>query len=275
MLRTEKRNIQTQYNWFSRLARALGSSLLGLSVGASASTLSSSLGESQNLPSPHKTSVSHSILRGKGEAADSSTKFRSEDEPKESFKEPFPVVQVPQKGSIEANRPRLFPVVQASSMKPIEGRQRLAGYITKVRLEAPPVPETPSPMVGQMISETPREILDVSSPSMFPIAPARSETNIRSSQPMKEETTLSQLLTREVINKTAVGSQKYLPTSRMFKGNNRIPTRNPLYGSGEFNCGQSDAVVKNSRCQGIERDSGDSDIQSWPCRSAVCIVVVL
>jgi hypothetical protein len=96
-----------------------------------------------------------------------------------------------------------------------------------------------------MISETPREILDVSSLSMFPIAPARSETNIRSPQLMKEETACSQLLTRDVINKTAVGSQKYLPTSPMFKGNNRIPARNPLHGSGEFICGQSDAVVKN------------------------------
>jgi hypothetical protein len=241
MLRNEKRNVQTQYNWFSRIARALGSSLPRLGAGASTSILSSLPGESQNVSSPHKTSGSHAALRDKGEAADSSIGFRSEDEPKESS----PVVQVSQNSSTETNRPRPFPVVQVSSMRPIEGRQRLAGHITKVRLEAPPVPDTPSPMAGQWISETPREILDVSSLSMFPIAPARSETDIRSPQLTKEETALSQLLTRDVLNKTAVGSQKSLPTSRMFKGNIRIPTRNPLYGSGEFKCGQRDVVVKN------------------------------
>jgi hypothetical protein len=243
MLRNEKRNVQTQYNWFSRFARALGSSLSMLGAGASASTLSSLPGESQNLSSPHKTSVSHSALKGKSETADSSTRFRSEDESKES-KESFSVVQISQNGSTETNRPRPFPImVQASSMRPIEGRQRLAGHITKVRLEAPPVPETPSPM--QWISETPREILDVSSLSRFPIAPAKSEINVCSPQPTNEETALSQLLTRDVINKTVVGSQKSLPTSRMFKGHVRIPARNPLYGSGEFKCGQRDVVIKN------------------------------
>ena len=244
MLRNEKRNVQTQYNWFSRFARALGSFLPRLGVGASASTLPSLPGESQNLPSPHKTSVSHSVLRGKSEATDSSTRFRSEDEPKESF----PVVQVPQKGSIEANSkngPRSLSVVQASPMRLIENRQRLAGHITKVRLEAPPVPETPSPMARQVISETPREILDVSSLSSFPIISIKAETDIRPPQPMKEEAAPSQLPTRNVVNKTAVGPQKHLPTSHTLKGNSRIPARNLLYGSGEFNCGQRDAVVKN------------------------------
>ncbi len=240
MLRTEKRNIQTQYNWFSRLARALGSSLPRWSVRTSASTLSSLPGESQNLPSPHKISVSHSILRGKSETADSSAGFRSEDEPKESF----PVVQAPQSDRAEANSkngPRSFSVGQASPMRFIEGKQRQAGQITKIRLEAPPVPETPSPMARQMISETPREILDVSSLSSFPLISIKTETDICPPQPTKKEAIPSQLLTRNIINKTAVGPQKHLPTSPL----SRIPARNPLYGSGEFNCGQRDTVVKN------------------------------
>jgi hypothetical protein len=162
-------------------------------------------------------------------------------------------------------------------------RQRLAGHITKIRLESHPVLELPSPIIGQNISETPRELLDVSSLSALSVAPnkteppspiigqnisetpreildvsslpalsatvGRTKTDIRfpmeSSQVAKEEAQPLHLPIRNGMDKTGVGTPRYLPTGRMFKGNVRIVTRNPLCGSGEFSCGQRDVVVKN------------------------------
>jgi hypothetical protein len=178
-----------------------------------------------------------------------------------------------------------FPVLQVSQMRSLIGqrRQRLAGHITKIRLESHPVLETPNPIIGQNISETPREILDVSSLSALSVAPnktetpnpiigqnisetpreildvsslsalsatvGRTKTDIRfpmeSSQAAKEEAQPLHLPIRNGMDKTGVGTPRHLPTGRMFKGNVRIVTRNPLCGSGEFSCGQRDVVVKN------------------------------
>jgi len=160
-----------------------------------------------------------------------------------------------------------------------QSRQRLAGHTTKIRLEAPSALEPPSPMVKQMISETPREILDISclpslpaavakaqkvkqmisetprgildasSPPSFPTAPAKTETDIRvpvvRPEIAKRDVMPSHLPIKSGTTKTAVGNQRPLPAGRMFKGNIRIVTHNPLCGSGEFSCGQSDVVVKN------------------------------
>jgi len=129
-----------------------------------------------------------------------------------------------------------------------QSRQRLAGHTTKIRLETPPVPETPSPMVRQNISETPREILDVSSLSSFPVAPGRTETDIHFPMAIPQvtnEKAQSQMLARNGMNKAGAETQRHSPTGRMFKGNIGIVTPNPLCGSREFGCGQCDVVVKN------------------------------
>jgi len=237
MVRNEERNVQTQCNWLSRLTQRLTTSLIGFGSrgGSESSSTPSSLPEEpRQLSRPHKAFVPHTVLPDNREAmlsADGSIESHVKDMPAMSC----PVLQVPQMGSLVG-----------------QSRQRLAGHTARVRLQAPPVPvpDTPSPMAGQSISETPRERLDVSSLSSFPVAPpARTETDIHfptvSPQPAKEETVPSHLLTRNGLNNMGVGTQKHLPTGRMFKGNIRIATRNPLCGSGEFNCGQRDVVVKN------------------------------
>jgi hypothetical protein len=167
-----------------------------------------------------------------------------------------------------------FPAPQESFVE--QSRQRLAGHTGRIHLEAPTTLEPPSPLVKQTISETPREILDVSClsslptalgrtemtspmarqiisetpreildvplPPSLPTAPSKRETNIGTSvgrpDPAKPEEGSSHL---HGINKTGVGDKRRLP----FKGNIRIVTRNPLCGSGEFSCGQSEAVIKN------------------------------
>jgi hypothetical protein len=236
MVRNEECNVQTQCNWLSRLTQRLSRSLIGFGSredSESSSTPSSLPEEPQQLSRPHKAFVPYTVLPNNREAmlsADGSTESRVKD----ALAMPCPVLQVPQMGSLVG-----------------QSRQRLAGHTTRVRLQAPPipVPDTPSPMAGQSISETPREILDVSSLSSFPVTPARTETDIHfptvSPQPAKEEVAPSHLLTRNGLNSTGVGTQKHSPTGRMFKGNIRIATHNPLCGSGEFNCGQRDVVVKN------------------------------
>jgi hypothetical protein len=236
MVRNEERNVQTQCNWLSHLTRRLSRSLIGFGGrgGSESSSTPSSLPEEpRQLSRPNKASVPHGVLPDNREAmlsADGSTESRVKD----ALAISCPVLQVPQMGSLVG-----------------QSRQRLAGHTAKVRLQAPPVPvpDTPSPMAGQSILETPREILDVSSLSSFPVPPAKTETDIHfptvSPQPAKVEAAPSHLLTRNGLNNTGVGTQKHLPTGRMFKGNIRIATRNPLSGSGEFSCGQRDVVVKN------------------------------
>jgi len=230
MVWNENRNVQTQRNWLSRFTRGLGSFLtaFGTTRGSeSSSTLSSLPEEPQQLSSPHKTSMPHSVWPDNSEAplsVDGSNGSRVKDVPR--------VLQTPQTGSLME-----------------QSRQRLAGHTTKIRLEAPPVPETPSPMVRQNISETPRETLDVSPLSSFPVAPGKTEGDIRfpmtSPQVTNEKAQPSHPLTRNGTNKAGAGTQRHLLTGHMSKGNIGIVTRNPLYGSGEFGCGQCDVVVKN------------------------------
>ena len=259
MVRNEERNVQTQCNWLSRLTRRLSRSLIGFGGkgGSESSSTPSSLPEEpRQLSRPHKAFVPHTVLPDNREAmlsADGSIKSHVKDVPAMSC----PMLQASQNGSTDSHVKDALamscPVLQVPQMGSLVGqsRQRLAGHTARVRLQAPPipVPDTPSPMAGQSISETPRERLDVSSLSSFPVAPARTETDIHfptvSPQPAKEEAAPSHLLTRNGLNNTGVGTQKHLPTGRMFKGNIRIATRNPLCGSGEFNCGQRDVVVKN------------------------------
>jgi len=259
MVRNEERNVQTQCNWLSRLTRRLSRSLIGFGGrgGSESSSTPSFLPEEpRQLSRPHRAFVPHAVLPDNREAmlsADGSTESRVKDVSATLF----PVLQVPQDGSTESRVKDALaiscPVLQVPQMGSLVGqsRQRLAGHTAKVRLQAPPVPvpDTPSPMVGQRILETPREILDVSSLSSFPVPPAKTETDIHfptvSPQPAKVEAAPSHLLTRNGLSNTGVGTQKHLPTGRMFKGNIRIATRNPLCGSGEFSCGQSDVVVKN------------------------------
>ena len=93
--------------------------------------------------------------------------------------------------------------------------------------------ETPSPIIGQNILETPREILDISSLSALPATVGRTKTDIRfpveSPQAAKRRGgTASSPAYRNGMDKTGVGTQRHLPTGRMFKGNIRIVTRNPL-----------------------------------------------
>jgi len=234
MVWNEERNVQTQRNWFSRFARKLSSFLVAFGtarVSESSSTLSSLPGEPRQLSSPYKTFVPHSVWPDNSEAP-LSVDGRNESRVKDVPRVPFPVLQTSQTGSLMG-----------------QSGQRLAGHTTRIRLETPPVPETPSPMVRQNIVETPREVLDVSALSSFPFAPGRTETDIRlpvvSPQVTNEKAQSSHSLTTNGINKVGAGTPRHLPTGRMFKGNIRIVTRNPLCGSGEFSCGQNDAVVKN------------------------------
>jgi hypothetical protein len=259
MVWNEERNVQTQRNWFSRLVRGLSSSLP--EFGATRNSENSRPfalpeEEPEQFSGPHKTFVASSVWSENSEdlfAIDSS----EESDVKDGSRMPFPLLSVPQMGSLME-----------------QSKQRLAGHTAKIRLETPPtleplmISETPreildvsslaalgkteetaSPMVRQMISETPREILDVSSLSSLPAALDRMETDIRVPvgypEVAKQEAVSSHLPTRNDINKTADGNQRHLPTGRMFKGNIRIVTRNPLCGSGEFSCGQSNAVIKN------------------------------
>jgi len=234
MVWNEEHNVQTQRNWFSCFTRRLSSFLVAFGtarVSESSSPLSALPEEPRQLSSPHKTFVPHSAWPDNGEAP-LSVYGRNEPHVKDVPRMPFPVLQMSQTGSLVG-----------------QGKQRLAGHTTRIRLETPPVPETPSPMVRRNIAETPREILDVSALSSFPVAPGRTETDIRlpmaSPQVTNEKVQSSHPLTTNGINKVGVGTPRHLPTGRMFKGNIRIVTRNPLCGSGEFSCGQSDVVVKN------------------------------
>jgi len=234
MVWNEERNIQAQRNWLSRFAGRLGSFLAvsGTARGSESSSTPSSLPEEpRQLSGPHKTFVPHAVRPDNSEvplSVDGSNGFRVKDAPSM----PFPALQTSKTGSLMG-----------------QSRQRLAGHTARIRLETPPVPETPSPMVRQNIVETPREILDVSSLAAFPVAPGRTETDMRfpmaSPQATNEEAQPSRLLTRNGMNKAGVGTQRHLPTGRMFKGNIRIATHNPLCGSGEFSCGERDVVIKN------------------------------
>jgi hypothetical protein len=247
MVPTEKCNVQTQRNWPSRLARRLGLffTAFGTARDAESSSTLSSLAlaeEPRQLSSSSKTFVPHAVWSDNSEASLSV---------ESSSEAPLPANGSNESGVKDA--PRMpFPVLQTSQIGSLmeQSRQRLAGHTTKIRLETPPVPETPSPMVRQNISETPREILDVSSPLSFPADPGRTETDfcfpLTSPQVTNEKAQPSYLLTRNGMNKAGVATQRHSPTGRMFKGNIGIATRNPLGGSGEFRCGQSDVVVKNS-----------------------------
>ncbi|HEY4034508.1 MAG TPA: hypothetical protein VGL94_11155 [Ktedonobacteraceae bacterium] len=235
MVRNEEHTIQTQRNWFSRFTRGLSSSLAGLGAakGSESSPTLSSLPEEepQQLSSLNKTFMPPYTWSDNTDVP-FSTADHNESLVKDVPSIPFPVLQVSQMRSLIGQR-----------------RQRLAGHITKIRLESHPVLETPNPIIGQNISETPREILDVSSLSALSATVGRTKTDIRfpmeSSQAAKEEAQPLHLPIRNGMDKTGVGTPRHLPTGRMFKGNVRIVTRNPLCGSGEFSCGQRDVVVKN------------------------------
>ncbi len=229
----EKRNVQAQRNWLSRFAGRVGSFLAvsGTTKGSESSSTPSSLPEEpRQLSGPHKSFVPYAVPDNS--EAPLSINGSNGPHAKDMARMPFPVLQASQTGSLMG-----------------QGRQRLAGHIARVRLETPPVPETPSPIVRQSISETPREILDVSSLAAFPVAPGKMETDmcfpLASPQVTNGEAQPSRLLARNGMNKAEVGTQRHLPTGRMFKGNIRVVTRNPLCGSGEFSCGQCDVVVKN------------------------------
>ncbi len=190
MVWNEERNVQTQRNWFSRFARKLSSFLVAFGtarVSESSSTLSSLPGEPRQLSSPYKTFVPHSVWPDNSEAP-LSVDGRNESRVKDVPRVPFPVLQTSQTGSLMG-----------------QSGQRLAGHTTRIRLETPPVPETPSPMVRQNIVETPREVLDVSALSSFPFAPGRTETDIRlpvvSPQVTNEKAQSSHSLTTNGINK--------------------------------------------------------------------------
>jgi len=270
MVRNEEDTIQTQGNWFSRFTRGLSSSLAGLGIAAKGSESSPTLSslpeeEPQQLSSLNKTFLPPYTW------SDNSDVSLSAADHNESLVKDVPSIP--------------FPVLQVSQMRSLIGqrRQRLAGHIAKIRLESPPVleppspiigqnisetpreildisslsalsvaankTEPPSPIIGQNISETPREILDVSSLSALPATVGRTKTDSRipmeSPQVAKEEVQPLHQPIRNGMDKTGVGTSRYLPTGRMFKGNVRIVTRNPLCGSGEFSCGQRDVVVKN------------------------------
>src|SRR3954452_17723574 len=202
MVRNEERNAQTQCNWLSRLTRKVSRSFSRRESSESSSTPSSLQEEPRQLSRPHKAFVPHTGLpdtenRESLLSADGSTESRVKDVPATSF----PMLQVPQNGSTESHVKGTLamscPVLQVPQMGSLVGqsRQRLAGHTARVRLQAPPIPvpipDTPSPMARQSISETPREILDVSSLSSFPVAPAKTEADIHfptvSPLPPKEE----------------------------------------------------------------------------------------
>jgi len=234
MVLNEERNGQTQRNWLARFTGGLSSSLARFGAGkgsGSSSPVSSLPEEPRQLFYPHKTFIPPSVLPDNCEVFLSGN-GSNESRIKDGSSMPFPMPQASQMGS---------------SMG--QSRQRLAGHLAKIRLETPPVPETPSLMVRQQISDTPRELLDISSLSSFPVAPARTETDIRfpmaNAQLTSKQIESSYLLTSNDRHKTEVGTQKHLPIGHMFKGNVRVATRNPLWGSGEFSCGQRDVVVKN------------------------------
>lgn len=265
MVWNEERNVQMQRNWFARLAQWLSLSLPRFGTARNSENSSPFVlleeGPEQSSGSS-KTFVVSSVQSEKSKdllAIDGTDASDVKDIPRM----PFPVRQMPQIGSL---------------MQP--SRQRLAGHTRKIRLEPPPaldpspmvmISETPreildvscssslpvasanteiaNPMVRQVISETPRETRDVSSLPLFPVAPDRTETDIHipvvCHEATKQETVPSYLSTRNGLNKTAIGNQKQLPTEQMFKGNIRIVTRNPLCGSGELSCGQSSVVIRN------------------------------
>ena len=234
MVRNEERNGQTQRNWLARFTGGLSSSLASFGAGKgpeSSSSVSSLPEEPRQLFYPHKTFIPPSVLPDNREVFLSGN-GRNESRIKDGSSIPFPTLQASQMGSSMGG----------------QSRQRLAGHIAKIRLEAPPIPETPSLMARQHISDTPRELLDISSLSSFPVAPARTETDIHfpaSPQLTRKQVEPSHLLTGNDRNKAEVGTHKHAAIGRMFKGNVRIAARNPLWGSGEFNCGQRDVVVKN------------------------------
>lgn len=271
MVRNEKRHEQAQRNWFARFTRGLGLSLTsfgGRGSSESTSMLSSSQGESQNVPSPYRTSsVVHTTwAESNGRTALASANGSGEDTSRKTFPGGHLSLNSSAGTGHSTNGSGSFRVGQ---VPPTGNRQRLAGHTGRVRLEAPPVLETPSPMARQMISETPspmgrqtisetpnpmtrqtisetpREILDIAALLSSPGAPAKTEMDIHPTQPARKEVQPLQLLARNALNKTGVGTQKHPAVSRMFKGNIRAATHDPLYGSGEFDCGQRDAIIKH------------------------------
>lgn len=260
MIWNEERNAQTQRNWFSRLARGARSFLPGPSgTRSSSNSLPSALPEEETrqLSGPDETLVAFPV-----QSENSQDILSPHGNREAGFKDACPIP---------------FPGLQGSFTE--QSKQRLAGHTTKVRLEAPaaldqPSPmtqqmisetpreildvsrlsslpvlgkvETPNPAVRQMISETPREVLDVSLLPSFPATPGRDiGTSAGRSETAKPEAGPAHLPTGNSVNKTVVADQIRLPAGRMFKGNIRTVTRNPLCGTGEFSCGQSDAVIKN------------------------------
>lgn len=258
MIWNEERNTQTQRNRFSRLARGLISSLPGL--GARKSSLHPSLSAlSEEKP---------------GQLSGHDTTFVASSVQPENSQDLSPIDGNSESVTKDAPRRMPFPTLQETFVE--QNRQRLVGRTGRIHLEAPATLEPPSPLVKQIISETPRGILDVSSlsslptalgrtemtsplarqiisetpreildvplPPSLPTAPSKTEANMGISvgrpEPAKPEVGSSH---PRGINKTVVGDQRRLP----FKGNIRIVTRNPLCGSGEFSCGQSEAVIKN------------------------------
>lgn len=235
MVRNEERNGQIQRNWLARFTGGLSLSLARFGAGKeseSSSPVSALPEEPRQLFQPQKTFLPPSVLPDSRESFPSRNS-NNESRRKDVSSMPFPVLQASQMGSSMGQR----------------SRQRLAGHIAKVRLEAPPVPETPSLMPRQQIFDTPRELLDISSLPSFPVAPAKTETDIyfpmAHPQLTRKPGEPSHPLTRNERNKTEAGTQKHATIGRMLKGNVRIAARNPLWGSGEFNCGQRDVVVKN------------------------------
>ncbi len=254
MIWNEERNAQTQRKRFSRLARGLISSLPGF--GAAKSSSNSSL----SALSEEKT----------GQVSGPDTTFAAYSVQSENNQDLSPI----DSNNVKDVRRMPFPALQESFVE--QNRQRLVGRTGRIHLEAPATLEPPSPLVKQIISETPRGILDVSSlsslstalgrtemasplarqiisetpreildiplPPSLPTAPSKTETNmgipVGRPEPAKPEVGSSH---PRGVNKTVVGDQRRLP----FKGNVRIVTRNPLCGSGEFSCGQSEAVIKN------------------------------
>src|SRR5215469_11874769 len=128
MVWNKEHNVQTQRNWLSCFARRLSSFLVAFGtarVSKSSSPLSSLPEEPRQLSSPHKTFVPHSARPDNGEAP-LSVDGRNESRVKDMPRMPFPVLQTSQTGSLMG-----------------QGKQRLAGHTARIRLETPPIPETP------------------------------------------------------------------------------------------------------------------------------------